>query len=70
MNYYNQPQPQFQRQIPQINFNQFQQMAANLPESMLAQLVAQAQLSGIKQQDIENGLNYINSLRNQSPQGV
>lgn len=67
MNYYNQPQPQFQRQIPQINFSQFQQMAANLPESMLAQLVAQAQLSGIKQQDIENGLNYINSLRNQSP---
>lgn len=64
MNYYNQPQ------IPQINFNQFQQMAANLPESMLAQLVAQAQLSGIKQQDIENGLNYINSLRNQSPRGV
>ena len=67
MNYYNQPQPQFQQQIPQINFNQFQQMAANLPESMLAQLVAQAKLSGIKQQDIENGLNYINSLRNQSP---
>lgn len=64
MNYYNQPQ------IPQINFNQFQQMAANLPESMLAQLVAQAQISGIKQQDIESGLNYIKSLRNQSPQGV
>lgn len=65
MNYYNQNQPQF----PQINFNQFQQMAANLPESMLAQLVAQAQISGIKQQDIENGLNYIKSLRNQTPYG-
>lgn len=66
MNYYNQPQIP---QIPQINFNQFQQMAANLPESMLAQLVAQAQMSGIKQQDIENGLNYIKSLRNQTPYG-
>ena len=65
MNYYNHNQPQF----PQINFNQFQQMAANLPESMLAQLVAQAQISGIKQQDIESGLNYIKSLRNQTPYG-
>ena len=49
MNYYNQPQPQFDQ-------NQFRQMVINLPDNMLAQLVAQARLSGIANKDIEVGL--------------
>ena len=65
MNYYNQPQLQ-----PQLNQNQFRQMVINLPDNMLTQLVAQAKLSGISNADIESGLQYINSLRNQSPNGV
>lgn len=63
MNYYNQPQPQFDQ-------NQFRQMVINLPDNMLAQLVAQARLSGIANKDIEVGLQYINSIRNQPPKGV
>lgn len=76
MNYFNQPQsqPQFYpQQMPQramtppaFNLNQFQQMAMNMPENMLSQLVVQAQMSGINNQDIQKGLEYINSFRNQT----
>lgn len=74
MNYFNQPQPQFYPQQmpsrvmtpPAFNPNQFQQMAMNMPENMLSQLVVQAQMSGINNQDIQKGLEYINSFRNQT----
>ena len=69
MNYYNpNPTPQFQNQP--IDPNQFRMMVAGLPDNMLNQLVMKAQLAGIKQSDIQNGLSIINQFRNQSPYGV
>lgn len=63
MNYYN------QSQMPKFNPQQFQQMVTQMPNNMLQQLVVQAQMSGIKQSDIQNGLNYIYSLQNKTPNG-
>ena len=58
MNYYN-SSPQ---QIP-INPDQFRQIAPNLSQSFLEQLIKQAREKGSTERDIENGLNFIKSIK-------
>ncbi len=65
------PQPSAQRmpnnnvQKSNINPTQFQQAVPSLSTEILVQLVQQARAQGISDTDIENGLNFINQLRNQ-----
>lgn len=66
MIYYN---PSFQSQPQPIDPNQFRMMVSSLPDNMINQLIMQAQLAGIKQSDIQNGLSIINQFRNQTPYG-
>lgn len=58
MNYYN---PSSQQ--PPINPDQFRQLVPSLSQSFLDQLVKEARLKGISEQDIENGLNFIKTLK-------
>lgn len=46
-----------------INFQQFRQMVPMLNQNILQQLVQQARSQGISDQDIQQGLNYIQSLK-------
>ena len=56
MTYYNPNQPP-------INPEQFKQMIPNLNQSFLEQLVKQAKEKGISDQDIQDGLKFIQSMR-------
>ena len=46
-----------------INPQQFKQMVPMLNQNILQQLVQQARSQGISDQDIQQGLNYIQSLK-------
>lgn len=46
-----------------INLQQFRQMVPMLNQNILQQLVQQARSQGISDQDIQQGLNYIQSLK-------
>lgn len=50
------------KNIP-INQQQFKQFLPMMNENMLNQLITQARQQGISEQDIQNGLNFINSMR-------
>lgn len=49
--------------LPQINQQQFTEMAAHLPDQVLVQLVQQARAQGMSENDINAGLNFIQHLR-------
>lgn len=49
-------------QVP-INPEQFRQIAPNLSQSFLDQLIKQAREKGISEQDIQSGLNFIRSIK-------
>ena len=49
-------------QVP-INPGQFRQIAPNLSQGFLDQLVKQAREKGISEQDIENGLKFIKNMK-------
>ena len=49
-------------QIP-INPDQFRQIAPSLSQGFLDQLVKQAREKGISEQDIENGLKFIQNMK-------
>ena len=49
--------------LPQINQQQFTEMAARLPDQVLVQLVQQARAQGMSENDISAGLNFIQHLR-------
>lgn len=51
-----------QMNIP-INQQQFKQFIPMMNQNMINQLIAQARQQGISEQDIQNGLNFINSMR-------
>lgn len=46
-----------------VNQSQFKQFLPMLNDNMLNQLIAQARQQGISELDIQNGLNFINSMR-------
>lgn len=46
-----------------INPQQFKQMVPMLNQNILQQLVQQARAQGISEQDIQEGLNYIQNLK-------
>lgn len=54
--------PQSNQNIP-VNQSQFKQFLPMLNDNMLNQLIAQARQQGISELDIQNGLNFINSMR-------
>ena len=59
--------PMFKPQQPQqttgINPQQFKQWLPQINNNMLQQLVQQARQQGISENDIQTGLNFINSMR-------
>ena len=59
-NYQNLPNNQ---QRPQINPQQFIQVAQTLDQNSLSRLVNMARAQGIPDAEIQAGLNFINSLR-------
>ena len=59
-NYQNLPNGQ---QRPQINPQQFMQVAQTLDQNSLSRLVQMARNQGISDSDIQAGLNFIGSLR-------
>ena len=59
-NYQNLPNGQ---QRPQINPQQFIQVAQTLDQNSLSRLVNMARAQGIPDTEIQAGLNFINSLR-------
>lgn len=59
-NYQNLP---MSNQRPQINPEQFMQVAQTLDQNSLSRLVQMARNQGISDADIQTGLNFINSLR-------
>ena len=59
-NYQNFPNGQ---QRPQINPQQFIQVAQTLDQNSLSRLVNMARAQGISDSDIQAGLNFISSLR-------
>lgn len=59
----NQVPRQNQQIRPQINQQQFRQVAPNITQDMLVQVARQARARGISEQDIEAGINFIQSLR-------
>lgn len=59
-NYQNFPNGQ---QRPQINPQQFIQVAQTLDQNSLSRLVNMARAQGIPDSDIQAGLNFISSLR-------
>jgi hypothetical protein len=59
-NYQNFPNGQ---QHPQINPQQFIQVAQTLDQNSLSRLVNMARAQGIPDTEIQAGLNFINSLR-------
>ena len=59
-NYQNLPNGQ---QRPQINPQQFIQVAQTLDQNSLSRLVNMARAQGISDTDIQAGLNFIGSLR-------
>lgn len=50
-----------------INKDQFTQAIQYLPDNLFSQLITQAKLNGISDQDIKAGMNFIEQLRNQTP---
>lgn len=54
--------PQSNQNVP-VNQSQFKQFLPMLNDNMLNQLIAQARQQGISELDIQNGLNFINSMR-------
>lgn len=64
-NLFNQPSAQLINQNNQQPFDpaQFQRLIPNLNNNMLQQLVQQARAQGISENKIQEGINYINSLR-------
>lgn len=58
MNYYNQPNSN-----PPINLDQFRQLAPNLTEPFLNQLINQAKMKGISERDIKQGLEFIKNMK-------
>ena len=50
--------------MTQFNPEQFAQMVRFIPQPMLNQLVLQAQARGIDQTAIQEGLRYINQIKN------
>lgn len=50
-------------QTPQFNPEQFQRLAPQMSNAMLNQVIMQARAQGIPENKIQEGLNYINSLR-------
>lgn len=52
-----------QNQSSRFDINQFNQLVSTLNDESLRRLVSLAQYNGISNVDIQNGLNYINSLR-------
>ena len=66
MNNFNfRPQPQFQNPKTAFNPYQFAQIAPSITDNMLQQLVEQAKTLGIPQEQIDNGIKYISSLKQQ-----
>ncbi len=59
MNYFN----PFQPQQPQFDINQFKYLAATLNNDSINRLVAMARQRGISEQDIQTGLQMLNSIR-------
>lgn len=53
--------PTYNRQP--INQAQFKQMAPNISDNMLQQLVQTARMQGISEADIEAGLNFIKQMQ-------
>lgn len=52
-----------QRQMPAFNPEQFAQVTMTLDQASLQKLVAMARMQGISDNDIQAGLQIINSLR-------
>lgn len=52
-----------QRQMPVFNPEQFAQVAMTLDQASLQKLVTMARMQGISDNDIQAGLQIINSLR-------
>jgi hypothetical protein len=59
MNYFN----PFQPQQPQFDINQFKHLTATLNNDSINRLVAMARQRGISEQDIQAGLQMLNSIR-------
>lgn len=55
------PQP-MQRQLPQINPQQFRQFAITLNDQALNNFAQMARAQGISEQDIQAGIQFIKSL--------
>lgn len=49
--------------LPKIDQQRFTQMATQIPEPIMAQLVVQARAQGISENEIQAGLNFIRSLK-------
>ena len=50
------------RQVPQINPQQFRQFAITLNDNALANFAQMARQQGISEADIQNGIRFIKSL--------
>lgn len=48
---------------PQINPSQFKTYLPQINENMMNQLIQQARQQGISEEEIQQGLNFINSMR-------
>jgi hypothetical protein len=59
MNYFN----PFQPQQPQFDINQFKHLAATLNNDSINRLVVMARQRGMSEQDIQAGLQMLNSIR-------
>lgn len=57
------PRPFQSQSQPQINPQQFKQLAPNITQDMLVQLARQALAQGISEQEIEAGINFIQQLK-------
>lgn len=64
MNYYNPFQTNYPNQMsqPQFNIEQFTHLAATLNRDAINRLVAMARSRGISENDIQQGLQILNSL--------
>lgn len=49
--------------LPKIDQQRFTQMAAQIPEPIINQLIAQARAQGIPENQIQAGLNFIHNLK-------
>ena len=67
MNFFNNFKPNFQsvlaNQLPKFNPDQFKQAVSQIDESTLNNLVQQARYLGMSNEQIQEGLKYIQSMK-------